>query len=78
MKLRKIKALINEEGLDDFGYSGHTFTVDQLIKDKIYTQADTTYYEERVRNHVFFIDDNGCARDIEEMIKNKKVVEIFD
>lgn len=78
MKLRKVKALVNEKGLDDFGYSGHTFQVDQLIKDKIYTQTDTTYWEESMKNRIFFVDDNGCCRYIDEMIKNGKVEEIFD
>lgn len=79
MKLRKFKALVNEKGLDDIGMSGLTFEVDQLVKGKIYTQADQRFYDEHGRkSKPFFIDDNGCSRDIECMIKNGKVKEIVD
>lgn len=78
MKLRKFRALVNEKGLDDFGFSGHTFKVDQLIKDKIYTQADQSNYDEHGRNSPpFFVDDNGCSRDISSMLKSGKIEEVF-
>ena len=79
MKLRKFKALVSEKGLDDFGASGITFEVDQLVKGKIYTQADQRFYDERGRNSKpFFVDDNGCSRDIERSIKEGIVIEVFD
>lgn len=78
MKLRKFKALINETGLDDFGASGMVFEVDQLIKDKVYTQADQRFYDEHGRNKKpFFVDDNGCSRDIENALKEGIVIEVF-
>jgi hypothetical protein len=49
-----------------------------LIKGKVYTQADLQNYE-RVSKRTpasFFVDDNGCSRDIEELLKEKKIVEI--
>lgn len=77
MILRKFKALVSEKGLDDFGASGMTFEVDQLVKGKIYTQADQRFYDERGRNSApFFVDDNGCSRDIASMLKSGKIVEI--
>lgn len=79
MKLRKFRALVSETGLDDFGFSGQTFKVDQLIEGKVYTQADQRNYDEAGRKSPpFFVDDNGCSRDIAKMIKEKKVVEVFD
>lgn len=78
MELRKFKALVNEKGLDDFGASGLTFEVDQLVKDKIYTQADQRFYDERGRNSKpFFVDDNGCSRDIDRSIKEGIVIEVL-
>lgn len=79
MELRKFRALVNEKGLDDFGFSGITFEVDQLQKDKIYTQADQRFYDEHGRNSKpFFVDDNGCSIDIENALKNRIVEEIFE
>jgi len=78
MKLRKFKSLINKKGLDDFGASGITFEVDQLVKGKIYTQADeTNYCEVSYKREPFFVDDNGCSRDIKHCIKNNIVEELF-
>lgn len=77
IKLRKFRALINEKGLDDGGGASFTFEVDQLIKDKIYTQEDQRNYDERGRNSKpFFVDDNGCSRDIELSIKQGIVEEV--
>lgn len=79
MKLRKFKSLVNETGLDDLGASRITFEVDQLIKDKIYIQADQSNYDERGRNmSPFFVDDNGCSRDIAKSIKDNIVIEVFE
>ena len=78
MKLRKFKALVSETGLDDFGLSGDTFVVEQLVIGDIYTQADQTYYDENGRNSApFFVDDNGCSRDIKQMLREGKVIEVF-
>ncbi len=78
-KLRKFRALVDEKGLDDWADFSSTFTVDVLIKGKIYTQADQSEYDEMGRNSKpFFVDDNGCSNDIEYMLKNKKVEEVFD
>jgi len=78
MKLRKFKALVNETGLDDFGASGQTFGVNQLVVGKVYTQADQTYYDENGRNAApFFVDDNDCSRDIKQMLREGKVIEVF-
>lgn len=79
MKLRKFKALVSEKGLDDFGASGLTFEVDQLIEGKIYKQANQSEYDKMSQNlPPFFVDDNGCSRDIKYMLKEGKVIEIFD
>ena len=79
MKLRKFKSLVNEKGLDDGGVASFVFEVDQLIEGKIYTQADQRHYDERGRNsQPFFVDDNGCSRDIAYMLKNKLVEEVFE
>ena len=79
IKLRRFRALENETGLDDGGVASFVFEVDQLVKGKIYTQADQRNYDEHGRNlKPFFVDDNGCSRDIEYMLKNKKVEEVFD
>jgi len=78
MKLRKFKVLVGETGLDDFGASGQTFGVNQLVVGKVYTQADQTYYDENGRNAApFFVDDNGCSRDIKQMLREGKVIEVF-
>ena len=77
IKLRKFRALINEKGLDDGGVASFTFEVDQLIKGKIYTQADQRNYDEHGRNSKpFFVDDNGCSRDIERSIKQGIIEEV--
>lgn len=74
MELIKVRALVNESGLDDFGASGLTFTVHQLIAGKIYTQTDTKYWDERAKKSApFFVDDNGCSRNITSMISSGKV-----
>lgn len=79
IKLRKFKSLVNERGLDDFGASGMTFMTDELIKDKIYTQANQQYYSGIGRTcKPFFVDDNGCSRNIDDMIKQQKIIEIFE
>lgn len=76
-KLRKFISLVNETGVDDFGASGLTFRVDQLVKGKVYTQADQSNYDEHGRNSApFFVDDNGCSRDIADCIKQKIIKEI--
>jgi len=78
-KLRKFKALVNEKGIDDGGVASFTFVVDQLIKDKIYLQADQRFYDDLgKKSKPFFVDDNGCSRDIEHMLKSGKVEEIFN
>jgi len=78
MKLRKFKALVGETGLDDFGLSGETFVVDQLVVGDIYEQADQRYYDENGRHSApFFVDDNGCSRDIKQMLREGKVIEVF-
>lgn len=78
MKLRKFKSLISQKGIDDGGVASFTFEVDQLLKGKIYTQADQRFYDEQSRNSKpFFVDDNGCSRDIEYMLKNGFVEEVF-
>lgn len=77
--MRKFRALISEKGLDDFGASGITFEVDQLIEGKIYKQQDTTYWDEHAkRSAPFFVDDNGCSRNIEKCIKNGIIIEVFE
>lgn len=79
MALRNFKALVSEKGRDDFGASGMTFEVDQLIKDKIYTQIDTTYWDAHAKaSPPFIVDDNGCSRNIKDMISSGKLQEIFD
>jgi hypothetical protein len=76
-KLRKFKALVNEKGRDDFGMSGITFEVDQLVKGRIYTQVDQSLYDKRGRDSdPFFVDDNGCSRDIKDMLIEGNVIEL--
>lgn len=78
IKLRKFRALVNLIGLDDFGMSGSTFKVDQLIKGKVYIQADQRFYDARGRNSApFFVDDNGCSNDITRAVEQGKVEEVF-
>lgn len=78
MKLRKFRALINEKGLDDGGVASFTFEVDNLVKGRIYTQADERQYckVDYVRKP-FFVDDNGCSRDIEKSIKKGIIEEVY-
>jgi hypothetical protein len=79
IKLRKFRALSSERGFDDFGASGLTFEVDQLVKGRVYIEADRRRYDETGRNSKpFFVDDNGCCRDIADMIKSGIVEEIFE
>jgi 5'-nucleotidase len=78
-RLRQLKSLINEKGRDDFGASGMTFEVDQLIKDKVYEEADRSKYDAHGRNKKpFFVDDNGCSRDIQFMLDKGYIEEIFE
>ncbi len=75
--LRKFMALVNKKGLDDGGVASFTFPVDQLIKGKIYIQADQSNYDEAGRNsEPFFVDDNGCSRNIKREIKLGTIKEI--
>jgi hypothetical protein len=77
--MRKFKALKGEKGMDDFGASGMTFEVDQLVEGKIYKQQDTEYWDDRAkRSAPFFVDDNGCSRDIADCIKKGIIVEVFE
>jgi hypothetical protein len=76
--MRKFKALKIEKGRDDFGASGITFEVDQLIEGKIYIQQDTKYWDEHAkRSAPFFVDDNGCSRDISDCLKKGIIIEMF-
>ncbi len=78
-RLRQFRSLINEKGLDDVGFSGITFEVDQLIKGNIYEEADRRNYDSHGRNSKpFFVDDNGCSRDIRFMLDKGYVEEIFE
>jgi hypothetical protein len=77
--MRKFKALVSETGLDDFGASGMTFRVDQLVKGRIYTQEDTTNWDAAAkRSAPFFVDDNGCSRNIERSLKEGIIEEVFE
>jgi len=77
--LRKFRALVDETGLDDIGFSGMTFVVQELKRGKIYTQADQRYYDEAGRTSApFFVDDNGCSRDIADMLKSGKIEEVYE
>jgi len=77
--MRKFRALKSEKGRDDFGASGITFEVDQLIEGNVYTEQDTKHWDERAkRSAPFFVDSNGCSRNIADCIKNGIIVEIFD
>lgn len=79
MKFRKFKALVSEKGLDDLGASGMTFDVDQLIEGKIYTEQDTEYWDERAKmSPPFFVDDNGCSRNIKDCLQKGIIIEVFD
>jgi len=79
MKLRRFKVLVSEKGLDDFGASGSTFLVDQLVEGKIYEQADQSRYDENGRNaQPFFVDDNGCSRNIKQLLRLGKIIEVFE
>lgn len=79
MKLRKFRALVNEKGKDDLGFSGITFEVDQLIEGNIYLEQDTTYWDQHAKNSPpFFVDDNGCSRNIKDSLKEGIIEEIFD
>ena len=73
-KLRKFVALVNETGLDDFFAAGLTFRVDQLIEGNIYEEADQDYYDHK--SAPFFVDDNGCARNIANMLSEGKIGEM--
>ena len=77
MSLRKFRALVNEKGLEDYPDFSGVYLVDKLIKGKIYTQADETRYcEVPYKREPFFVDDNGCSRNIKYMLDTKKVEEI--
>jgi len=76
--MRKFKALKSEKGRDDFGTSGITFEADQLIEGKIYTQQDTKYWDKQAKcSAPFFVDDNGCSRNIDDCLKEGIIVEVF-
>lgn len=78
-RLRQFKSLINEKGLDDFGASGMTFEVDEMVMGRVYIQADQSRYDEMGRRSApFFVDDNGCSRDIAYMLKQGYIEEIFE
>ncbi len=78
-KLRKFECLVNEKGLEDGGQFSFVFEVDSLVKGKIYTQADQRFYDENTKNsEPFIVDGSGCSRDIEFMLKTKKIKEIFE
>jgi hypothetical protein len=66
-QLRKFKSLVNEKGYDYTGSCGTTITIYKLVKDYIYES-----------NQPFFVDDDGCPRDIKDMLKSKKVIEIYE
>lgn len=79
MEMRKFKALISEKGRDDYGVASGTFEVYQLVKDKVYIQADERFYDKALyKRKPFFVDDNGCSRNISTLLKECKIVEIFD
>ena len=76
--MRKFKALKNEKGRDDFGTSGITFEVVQLIEGKVYTQQNTEYWDEHAKHSApFFVDDNGCSRNIDDCLKEGIIVELL-
>ncbi len=78
MKLRKFKALVSEKGKDDFGFSCITFEVDQLVEGRVYEQADQSKYDEMgKKSKPFFVDDNGCSRDIGLCIKKGIIIEVI-
>jgi hypothetical protein len=75
--MRNFKSVLNEKGLDDFGLSGITFKVDQLTIGKIYKEQDTTYWDKSAKkSKPFFVDDNGCSRNIDECLKQGIIEEI--
>lgn len=77
--MRKFRALVDETGMDDFGASGMTFQVDQLVKDRVYEEQDTTHWDERAKNSApFFVDDNGCSRNIKRSLEDGVIEEIFE
>jgi len=55
---RIFEAIINEYSLDDFGFSGETFTVQSLTKGKIYKEENPNYIQGKQTGVV--IDDNSC------------------
>lgn len=57
-KPRKFIALKDEFGLDDLGYSGITFKVQSLRKDKIYLEHNPEFLSNKEKGVI--IDDNGC------------------
>jgi len=76
-KPRKFEALVSEQGLDDIGMSGRTIRVDQLVKGRMYAQADQRNYDAAGgASPPFFVDDIGCSRNISDMLKSKKIKEI--
>lgn len=69
--------MVDAKGLDDGGVASFTFEVDQLVKGKIYTQADQRWYDEHGQKSApFFVDDNGCSNDIEWALAAKIVEEV--
>ncbi len=40
-------------------------------------ETDTTYWDEHAKaSKPFIVDDNGCSRDIDKMLRDKKIEEI--
>lgn len=72
---RKFESIIDEFGLDDFGVSGLTFTVQSLTKGKIYYERDPEYISTHERGVV--IDDNGCWNHIGTESFNERFKEIL-
>lgn len=55
---RKFVALKDEFGLDDIGASGLTFTVQSLVKGKVYEEENPAFISTHESGIV--IDDNSC------------------
>jgi hypothetical protein len=65
--MRNFRALVTERSKSDFGFSGLTFKSCSLSQGKVYTQISEKY----------FVDDDGCSRNIHESIKSGIVEEIY-
>lgn len=75
-KPRKFIALKDEFSLDDLGFSGITFEVQSLKKDKIYLESNPEYLSVKERGVV--IDDNGCWWHYGTDSFNKRFKEIYE